>query len=108
MCAVSMWSSDQLNKRTGPHIHMLAIIMEPGHVFRQICWVSASNTCYACLPQVSRDIAAGLAYLHPGVIHRDLKVSVIPLDQELASLLCIETNIARLQGILKKHAYLRT
>ena len=34
-----------------------------------------------CCSQITHDVAEGLAYLHPSVIHRDLKPQNILLDE---------------------------
>ncbi|MEW5302145.1 MAG: hypothetical protein WDW36_004954 [Sanguina aurantia] len=64
------------------HLALIMDLAEGGNLSERIHSIRKRRLGYLEVLQVSRDIAAGLAYLHPGVIHRDLKPQNVLLDKD--------------------------
>ena len=84
----SKFNSDRLVKVYGACTrdkHHCCLIMElakNGSLFHRIHDKRKRRLSYVEILQLGHDIACGLAYLHPAVVHRDLKPQNILLDSE--------------------------
>ncbi|KAI3430797.1 hypothetical protein D9Q98_009209 [Chlorella vulgaris] len=84
----SKFSSDRLVKVYGActadraHVALIMELLEGGSLHQRIYDRCRRRMGYLEILQLAHDAAAGLAYLHPSVVHRDLKPQNILLDEE--------------------------
>ncbi|KAL4420504.1 hypothetical protein ABPG75_010160 [Micractinium tetrahymenae] len=82
----SKFSSDRLVKVYGActadreHVCLIMELLEGGNLFQRIYDRNKRRMSYLEILQLAHDVAAALAYLHPSVVHRDLKPQNILLD----------------------------